>query len=413
MRHPLWYARSPAWRYRHRSRASGDPGRVLQPGDRGTCVAAVVAARSFGKFTTSSGRAFTGTEHVTALLRVGLIGCGSIARLVHLGVLMRLNGVELAALAEPDDERRAEAARRAPRASSAARAEELLDMPDVDAVVVCAPNALHAELAVAAFERGKHVYLEKPIAVSVAEACGVVEAWRRSGRTGMVGFNYRYNELHRAAKRLLDTGEIGDVVAVRTVFSSAARPLPDWKQRRASGGGVLLDLASHHIDLIRFLLGAEVFEVTANVDSWRGEADTAWLQLRVRVAGGREVGVQSFFSAGTADDDRIEVYGSAGMLAVDRYHGVGVELTRQAGNGGLLRRLGRGAAALARSPYLRDRLLAPTREPSFRAALSHFAAAARDGRPASPNPWDGYVCLTIIATAEESARTGRPVAVPE
>jgi myo-inositol 2-dehydrogenase/D-chiro-inositol 1-dehydrogenase len=180
-----------------------------------------------------------------------------------------------------------------------------------------------------------------------------------------------------------------------------------------TGGGVLLDLASHHVDLIRFLLGAEIREVSATVCSQRAEDDTAWVHLHVRERDGRDVGVQSFFSIGTVDDDRIEVYGAAGRLAVDRYHGFGVTIDRPGPTSGPLRRFGRSVAEAARSPYLRARLLAPASEPSFRAALDHFTDAARTGAPVSPSLWDGYVCLAVIAAAEESARVGRPVVVVE
>jgi predicted dehydrogenase len=112
---------------------------------------------------------------------------------------MRLPDVELIALAEPDVQRRVEASRRAPGAAAYGSYHDLLKMPEVEAVVICLPNALHAEVAVAALEQGKHVYLEKPLATSLDEAQRVVTAWRRAGVVGMIGFNYRFNPLFQAA----------------------------------------------------------------------------------------------------------------------------------------------------------------------------------------------------------------------
>src|SRR5215470_16381615 len=100
-------------------------------------------------------------------LKVGLLGCGHIVQSVHLPVLVRLPGVELAALADPDPRRRDEAHRRASRAVARDDYRDVLAMPDVEAVVIALPNALHAEAAVEALRFGKHVYLEKPLATSL------------------------------------------------------------------------------------------------------------------------------------------------------------------------------------------------------------------------------------------------------
>src|SRR6185369_3910139 len=97
-------------------------------------------------------------------LKVGLIGCGQIVRLVHLNILTRLPDVELVALAEIDPLRRESAHRVAPAAVCYEDPHRLLEQSDIEAVVICLPNALHAGIAAAALEKGKHVYLEKPVA---------------------------------------------------------------------------------------------------------------------------------------------------------------------------------------------------------------------------------------------------------
>src|SRR5262245_25838070 len=113
-----------------------------------------------------------------ANLKVGLIGCGRISQWVHMGNLARLPNVEIGALAEGDADRREAAAHQVPKAAVFSDYHELLEMRDVDAVIICLPNALHAQAGIAAMERGKHVYLEKPLATSLAEGRRVVEAWR-------------------------------------------------------------------------------------------------------------------------------------------------------------------------------------------------------------------------------------------
>lgn len=112
-------------------------------------------------------------------LKVGVIGCGRIAQAVHLRVWRNV-----VALAEPDPESRRQAARLAPGAVAMEDWRELLDRRDVEAVLIAAPNGLHAEMAVAALERGKHVYLEKPLATDLQDVARVVDRIRRRWSCG-------------------------------------------------------------------------------------------------------------------------------------------------------------------------------------------------------------------------------------
>lgn len=348
-----------------------------------------------------------------AELRLGLLGCGRIAQLVHLEILLSVPGVRLTALADPDPERRAEAARRAPQAAALAGWEEALEL-DLDAVVVCLPNALHAEAGLAALERGLHLYLEKPLATTLDDGRRVVDAWRRAGTVGMIGFNYRFNALYEAARQHVVAGRLGEVTSARTLFSTAARPLPAWKTDPGAGGGVLLDYASHHVDLLRMVLRLEVAEVSAQLLSTDARAESALVALRF--PGG--VGAQSLFARGTVDEDSFELFGAAGKLSLDRQRSIAVRLAEAApelSHRGAARRGARGVAGAARavgaSPHARTKIRAPAAEPSFRAALEHFVAAARSGEPGKPDLVDGLRSLAVIEAAARSAREGR-VAIP-
>jgi myo-inositol 2-dehydrogenase/D-chiro-inositol 1-dehydrogenase len=342
-----------------------------------------------------------------AKLKVGLIGCGRIVQLVHLNILTRLPDVKLVALAESDVQRRGEAGRRAPSAIAFADYQELLKRSEVDAVVICLPTALHAEATVAALEQGKHVYLEKPLATNLDEAQRVVTAWRRAGVVGMIGFNYRFNALYKAVRHAVEAGQLGPLVAARSVFSTPSHPLPAWKQARPSGGGVLLDLASHHIDLVRFFFKQEVQTVSAGLRSQRAEQDSAMVHLQL--ADG--LLVQSFFSHSAVDEDRFEIYGQAGKLAVDRYRSFGVEIIETGREFSRLRRVAQGLRSLRNGPYLLKKLLAPGHEPSYHEALFRFVSAIRGNEVAAPDLLDGYRSLEVICAAEQSARTGQSVSL--
>ena len=340
-------------------------------------------------------------------IKVGLIGCGWFAQAVHLPILRRLPEVELIAFAEPDPDRRQEARRCVPAALVYADYRDLLNMRGLDAVIVSVPTALHAEVAIAAIQLGKHVYLEKPIATSLSEADRIMKAWKQAGVVGMVGFNYRFNALHQAARMQIRAGKLGPLVGARSVFSTPVCSMPTWKQTRLNGGGVLLDLASHHIDLVRFLFQQDVRMVYADIESRCTEHDTATLHLRL--ANGLQV--QSFFSLCARDEDRFEIYGQAGKLTVDRYHALDVDVTTTDGRVSPLHRMTQKLKPFVNAPYLLKKLRSPWHEPSYREALSRFVSAVRGGEKGSPGLLDGYRSLEVICAAEQSARTGQSVSL--
>jgi myo-inositol 2-dehydrogenase/D-chiro-inositol 1-dehydrogenase len=341
--------------------------------------------------------------------QVGLavIGCGSIACWVHLRVARRLHGARLVGAADPDPVARQRAARLTGLAIDE-RTDDLLARPEVEAVIVTGPTHLHADLAVAACAAGKHVYIEKPLASTSADAARVVDAARRAGVTVALGFNRRFHPLFEQARAVLREGRLGRIRSVHTTFCEPvpADAMPAWKRRRASGGGVLLDLASHHVDLLRWLLADEVATVdAARLGSDDSEQDSAHLQLAMR-SGAR---VQSFFSFRSALGDAFEISGELATLRVDRH--------RPALSLRLPRRLGYGTrtAWLAPGPPLvtwwLDRLLRPSRDPSYRRALRAFVDVVR-GRPRDlASLADGMRALEVVEAAEESARRGAQVAV--
>ena len=111
-------------------------------------------------------------------------------------------------------------------------------------------RSFDAEISIAAFEAGKHVYLEKPIALDVDDARRILRAWRSSGKIGMIGYNFRFSHAARAAIERIRSGELGEILAVHGCFQWAAgKQVGGWRSEPGKGGDALLDLASHHIDL--------------------------------------------------------------------------------------------------------------------------------------------------------------------
>lgn len=336
-------------------------------------------------------------------IRVGLIGCGGVGRAVHLELLRRMPGVTLEAVADPDPERRVEAEQAGVRATD--EADSLLSRSDIDAVVIAVSPMAHAAMASTALDRGKHVYLEKPLATSLAEGQAILEVWRRPGRAarvGMIGFNYRFNPLIRKAKQLLSRGAVGRPVAARTVFTIVQRPEPAWRHSAEQGGGPLMELASHHIDLMAYLFRSRVVEVAADRPMPGSDATVA---TRLRLEDGIEV--HSTFSASGIDEDRIEVAGDRGTLTVDRYRAWHVRVTGPRPEG-CVNRLRNTMGTLGGAAYLVQKLRSPYHEPSHRLALQHFLDAVRGAHSASPDLTDGYRALEVVVALTQSLARGRP-----
>lgn len=336
-------------------------------------------------------------------IRLGIVGAGRVAELVHLPALRAVPDFRIVAIAEPDAERRARIGALVSGAAVHEDASTLLDRDDLDAVAVCTPPAEHASLAIAAFARRRHVYLEKPIALSLADADAVVEAWRAAGTVGMTGFNFRFHPLVRELRALVAAGTLGRIIAVRTTFGSAPRPLPAWKQAAVSGGGVARDLVPHHADLVSWLLGSPVSWVAADIASVDSEADVAL--VRLGLASG--VVAQCTATGCARDAHVIEVIGTAATARIDRASMRRVELRPTRDRHPRLDRLARAVAAL--DPRLH--LTPPWREPSHRAAWCAFADAVRGRRGAIPDLQAGRDALAVVLAAETAAVERSVVAI--
>ena len=327
---------------------------------------------------------------MNAPLRVGVIGCGAIATFVHLRVLRRLRGVRVTALADPAPEARARAGRLVRGAALLTAPDELLARDDVDAVVVAAPSGLHAPLALATLATGRHLYLEKPIATTLEDGCRVAAAAREAGVVAAIGFNWRFQPLVARARVLLSAGVIGDVRAVSTVFCEPAT-MPGWKARRSEGGGVLLDLGSHHFDLIRWLLDARVERVEATLASHASEHDSALVTLYLD--GGRIA--SSFFSLRACWAHSLELIGERGVLRIDRS-------TRSLSLRGARAR----TATMAAIAWRARSIVRPRSEPSWSNALRTFVGKIRGAAVELPTFDDGLRSLEIVVAAERAAGVG-------
>jgi predicted dehydrogenase len=188
-------------------------------------------------------------------IRVGIIGAGHIANQRHIPNF-REAGAEVVAICDVAEGRAVRLAAKWDVPHAFIDYRDMLDLPDLDVVSVCVPPFVHEPVTLAAFEAGKHVYLEKPPAMSEEEMTRIVAAGRQAGKLLMVGSNMVYWSQMQELKRLIDAGELGDIYLVKSL-GAGRRGIPrGWfRQKRLSGGGVGMDGGSHMIDRALFLLG--------------------------------------------------------------------------------------------------------------------------------------------------------------
>jgi predicted dehydrogenase len=149
--------------------------------------------------------------------------------------------------------------------------KKLVARKDIDAVFVNTPNYLHEEMAVRALELGRHALVEKPIAISVKAADNMVKAAKRKGAFLMVEQTQRFDPIHQAAKKFIDSGKLGRVNMIRGRIGHAGPEY--WSEGKAhwfydkkkSGGGAMIDVGVHILDLIRWFSGKRITEVCANI----------------------------------------------------------------------------------------------------------------------------------------------------
>lgn len=182
--------------------------------------------------------------------------------------MLNTGAIEAAAFADPSPEGVAEALKLAPEAEGVADLHALLAM-DLDGIVIATPSALHSEQSIAALHAGCAVFCQKPLGRTAEEAKAVVDAARAADRLLSVDFSYRFTEGVRRIRELIDAGELGRVFAVDLTFHNAYGPDKPWFFDRAqSGGGCVMDLGVHLVDLALLMLRwPELEAVTSNLFS--------------------------------------------------------------------------------------------------------------------------------------------------
>jgi predicted dehydrogenase len=252
-------------------------------------------------------------------IRWGILGAGGIADRRTLPGMQLAEHAEITAVMEIDGNT-AERLRKKYGAKRAyTEAASLLDNPEIDAVYIASPVAFHAKQARMAADRRKHILIEKPVALTADESEAVVRYCRDRDVQIAAGLMMRFGTYVQIMKEAIRDGKIGDVVSCFAQFTCWYPDIPgSWRQSKATaGGGALTDMGIHCIDLIRFITGSEVKQVTSMQDTltFRYDVEDCSVVL-MRLENGALCTVQSNFNIpDEASLWRLEFFGTRGRLA--------------------------------------------------------------------------------------------------
>lgn len=321
-------------------------------------------------------------------VRWGIIGCGSVAE--HKGgpALYNVPRSRLVAVMSRSLEKARSFAGRHGAARYLASVEDLLSDPEVDAVYVATPPNSHAELTARAAAAGKHVLCEKPMAMNPSECREMIAACRDNGVQLMIAYYRRTYPVVNKVKEILDRGLIGEPVYCRVLTSSLYDGARGWRLDPAvSGGGFMVDIGSHRLDLLAYFLG-EAEEVTAIVES-RGfdipVEDSSSLQLRF--TSGVPAVAQFFWTMATPVDE-LDIGGTRGRL--------------------LVRDLEKGELQVSTDNGTEDCLL-PRGPITHLGLVEDFVESLLVGRPNCLPGEEGMKATQMIEAAYQSSEEGRVV----
>jgi predicted dehydrogenase len=339
-------------------------------------------------------------------MNFGLVGAGGIGA-VRGNALRATPGCRLAAVADLDPVR-------SQRVAAGARCfghyRELLAAPEVEAVVVSTPPPSHEEIVTAALEAGKHVLCEKPLAPHPEAARRMVEAARRAGRVLTTGFNHRYFPAVKFLKRALDSGRLGKLDHVRAFAGHEGLSqfsAPWMYDKEVIGGGALMDVGIHLIDLVRYLLG-EVSQVygVASGRVWGLPAEDNGIAI-LRSPGGVPATLHATWSEWKGYRFYVEAYGDRGMARA--YYAPMFALAVCADRPGGLRR--REFHFFPRI-LLREKIRGwqTTTSLAFQEELRDFVRlAAGDTRVALADGFAGWRAIQIAHAVYRSSATGQVI----
>ncbi len=345
-------------------------------------------------------------------VRWGVIGCGQIAHDKLLPAIAHAANAALVALADPDAERLERCRAEYPPARAYHDPQELLADPEVQAVYISTPNFMHAEQTISAAHAGKHVLCEKPMALTAAEGQQMVEACARASVQLMVGYMTLFNPAYLAAKRVVDSGALGEIVFARGRHSyvippdRVAGPAQAWRLDPQRGGGPLLDVGVYSVFTLRELTGRRLRRVCALGTSRRLRGSTNWdsVVFSFLLDDGTPGVIEASF---TYSSSLYELEGTHGRLSLQEHvsQSIGgrLELALRSGDRGPMSEQGSHEIVRDALPHFYN----------YQREVEHFSTCVLTGEEPVSSGRKALHELHVIDAVRESIQSGRQVDVAE
>lgn len=352
-------------------------------------------------------------------IRIGIVGAGAIAEHAHLPGYLKNAGAAIVAIADPVEANRTAAAKivedkTGEPVKTFASLTDLLAKASVDAVSIATPNTSHIDLAVEAVEAGKHVLLEKPMAVTNESAARLVEAAERSGKVVMIGQSHRYRNDVAALKRFVEAGQLGHIYhAEARMLRRRGTPTGWFTDKELAGGGPLMDIGVHALDLCWWMMGKpDPVRVSGNLIRGIGKDDVDFIgrwtskmphnqdnaifttedfaTAFIRFQDGATMSLTVSWELNGPDDDglKVSLYGTAGGITLDP------------------------PVFYSTQHHVLTNTQIPVKPgPLYQNEFDHFIECVREGKtPRSPVA-DGHTVARMLVAIDESARSGHEVDV--
>lgn len=332
-------------------------------------------------------------------LRWGVIGCGGIAKRTSLPRLIAAESAELVAVQDINPAAVEDIQTTFGVKHGTTSAEELLALPDVDAVYVATPLFCHREQVLLAAKYKKHVLCEKPLGLCGDEVAEMIAACREAGVAFGAAFMARFHDLHVKAKELVEAGELGEIVSVKAQWSFDY-PKGDniWRQKKElGGGGAFMDVGTHCLDIVRFITGLEVTEVMALCgNQFYDYTVEDYGQMIGRLSNGATLYLSNNYNVST-EPQRVEICGRKAALFIQ---------DSMVQDGTLSITYNKRSAPEDISTPL-------PRTNAYTAEFEGFSRAVLNGEALPVPAEEGLIAQRIIDAAYESDRTGHRTAVKQ
>ena len=332
-------------------------------------------------------------------IKVGVIGTGRIGKLHLENLSVRIPSAEVVAVADIFVEGAEEISARFGIKKVTADYRKILSDKDVEAVVVCSPTDTHAQYTMEAAEAGKHIFCEKPLDLSLEKIRMVLDVIEKTGVKLMIGFNRRFDPNYAKVRQMVQDGKIGEPHILKITSRDPAPPPAEYV---AVSGGMFLDMTIHDFDMARFVVGSEISEIYAKtnvlVDPAIGKAGDVDTAVTILFFENGAIGtIDNSRKAVYGYDQRLEVFGSEGMVKIDNNtHDTHAYYNKEGSHGPLP------------LDFFMDRYVQ-----SYANEMEAFINAVLNDEMVPVPGRDGLISVAIGLAAKKSAHENRPVKLDE